>query len=63
MLESILTLASVVVFFFGAGIFSLAFKPGYKKVSALISGLLVMALAVYVMPPQTKDEPEIYYRK
>ena len=63
MLESILTLASVVLFLFGIAILSLAFKSGYNRISTLVAGLLIIALSMYLMPHQDSDQPDIEYRK
>ena len=56
-------LVSFVIVIFGIGLISLAFKSGYNRIAAFVVGLLIIALGVYIMPHQNKDQPDVYYRK
>lgn len=58
-----LTLLALVLISFGGLCVSLAFKKGYQTVAPLLAGLALIALGFYVLPPQSDDAPDVYYRK
>ena len=58
-----LSLLALILISFGGYTLYLAFKPGYQKVGPFIVGIALIALGFYVLPTDTRDQPDIYYRK
>lgn len=58
-----LTLISLALMAFGGLCVSLAFKPGSRKMAALVAGAALISLGGYLLPEQVRDAPDVYYRK
>jgi hypothetical protein len=58
-----LTLLALILISFGGFCVFLGFKNGYQTVAPLVVGLALIALGFYVLPPQSEDAPDVYYRK
>jgi hypothetical protein len=58
-----LSLIAMVLIVFGGYSVYLAFRPGYQMLGPLLVGLALLALGFYVLPIDSEDRPDVYYRK
>jgi hypothetical protein len=58
-----LTLIAMGLISFGGFNIYLAFKPGYQKLGPVVLGIALIALGFYILPVDTNDRPDTYYRK